>query len=206
MTENTTALTYNAIASDYAERYDKNDADQPYIDRLLDQLPENGSVLDIGCGNGNYTKYIEDKGFRYEGIDISEEMLNIAKKNNPHSTFKNMDMQKLDYEDATFDGILSVYSLIHIPSAEIVETVKGFNRVLTSGGRMLLIVQKGEGEQMVDEPLQEKDKLFVNFFPKMQLQRYIQDAGFQVTYVDERDNPQATPVPGSVIYMIAQKP
>lgn len=45
------------------------------------------SVLDLGCGNGALTKVLYDKGYKVKGIDASEELLNIARKEYPAIKF-----------------------------------------------------------------------------------------------------------------------
>lgn len=46
-----------------------------------------GKVLDLGCGNGALTKVLSDKGFDVIGADASDNMLAVARKNNPELTF-----------------------------------------------------------------------------------------------------------------------
>lgn len=48
-----------------------------------------GSVIDLGCGNGSLTKKLADKGYIVTGIDDSEEMLLLARKEHPEQRFMN---------------------------------------------------------------------------------------------------------------------
>jgi ubiquinone/menaquinone biosynthesis C-methylase UbiE len=61
-----------------------------------------GSLLDVACGTGNYTFIFADRGWKVTGIDISDEMLRIAKKKtggkkNPR--FIKMDMRKINLQE-----------------------------------------------------------------------------------------------------------
>jgi ubiquinone/menaquinone biosynthesis C-methylase UbiE len=53
------------------------------------------------------------------GIDLSENMLRLAKRNMPQTTFIRKDMTKLDFADNSFDGLTAFYSIIHVPRESI---------------------------------------------------------------------------------------
>lgn len=61
------------------------------------------SILEIGCGTGNLSRLFVNAGYKYVGTDISEEMLAIARKNNPGITYIQKDMRDLDF-NADFDA------------------------------------------------------------------------------------------------------
>lgn len=56
------------------------------VAELID-MEKGCSVLDLGCGNGALTKVLNDKGYKAIGMDMSEELLNIARENYPHIEF-----------------------------------------------------------------------------------------------------------------------
>ena len=205
-----TISTYNKIARRYAELNFDDTSNLRYVDKFLSYLPKNIKILDAGCGVGNLTKYILAKGYECEGIDLSEEMIKIAKEKVPEGKFTLMDMQSLSYADAMFDGIISVFSLIHIPSTEVPDVLKEFNRVLKSNGFLLLIVQKGEADHIVEEPLNKNEKIFINFFTQERLTTLLNAAGFKTIKQEEMRTPninagEFTKKSDTVIYTIAKK-
>jgi len=63
------------------------------------------SVLEIGSGTGNLSKLFTEDGLEYLGLDLSVEMLEIAKKNNPNCVFIEGDMRNFELEEL-IDSIL----------------------------------------------------------------------------------------------------
>jgi ubiquinone/menaquinone biosynthesis C-methylase UbiE len=198
-------LTYNKIADIYSKQYFGDLTDTPYIDKFISLLPQNAKVLDVGCGPGQFTKYMIGKGLKVEGIDLSEKMLEIAKSYVPNGKFKLMDMRKLLYKANTFDGLLAAYSLIHIPSKEISDTLKGFRKILKDKGYMLLITQKGKPDKIVPEPLKQGEKIFINYFTKSRLNKYLTTSGFFRRAQDEVKTNDPGSISNKIIYTIAQR-
>lgn len=176
---------YNKVAEEYNAKYYNDDFDFPVLEKFIAMLTQGSFVLDVGCGPGTFTQHFLKHGFKVEGIDLSEKMLEIAKHNIPFANFKLMDMRSLKYFDESFDGVLVGYSLIHIPKEDIEKTLKGFYRILEKEGVLMIAAQSGEGEKVVDEPLDRKVKMFVNFYRLGELVRLVEGAGFKVTYKKE---------------------
>lgn len=63
------------------------------------------SVLEIGCGSGNLYPYFTEGGYAYTGLDLSEEMLAIARETYPEGRFVRGDMRDFDLGE-TFDAVL----------------------------------------------------------------------------------------------------
>ena len=67
-------------------------------------LPHNGRLLDIGCGGGQDTKFLSDKGFTLDAIDVSTAMISLAKQHYPGENFFVDDVMNLK-EKEKYDGI-----------------------------------------------------------------------------------------------------
>lgn len=85
------------------------------------------SVLDIGCGFGDFYEFLKDRGqepAEYYGTDISDEILDIARDRHPDATFERRDIFVDQFEDRTFDiavefGVLN-YNLDRITNEEYI--------------------------------------------------------------------------------------
>ena len=79
-----TFVTWNKVAKLYQDKFMDLDLYNDTYDTFCDQVNiRNATILDIGCGPGKITKYLLNKrpDFRIEGIDISPNMIELAKKN-----------------------------------------------------------------------------------------------------------------------------
>lgn len=99
--------TYNRIADLYANQYFEDLTDVPYIFKFLSLLPEKASILDVGCGPGQFTKYMLEKGYAVDSIDLSSKMIEVAQKRVPGGKFTLMDMRNLTFKTHSFDGLLT---------------------------------------------------------------------------------------------------
>jgi ubiquinone/menaquinone biosynthesis C-methylase UbiE len=197
--------TYRKIANAYTREFFDDVSDLPIIDNLLGRLSVASSVLDIGCGPGQFTQYLIDHGHKVTGIDTSDEMLAIALDKVPHGTFAKMDMRKLGYPESTFDACLVAYSLIHIPSSELANTLREIMRVIKVGGLALFIVQEGDADQILDEPLAEGEKIFVNFFSEDRLNEILVNTGFNIVEMGSMEQSNTDVLSTTVLYAIVQR-
>ncbi|MGA0558245.1 class I SAM-dependent methyltransferase [Larkinella sp. VNQ87] len=91
---------------------------QPWLADLVGRLPPNSHVLELGCGDGIPTALFLSPLTNYRGIDLSPYQIELARQNIPATRFEVADMAGLDFPEASFDGVLALYSLIHLPLAE----------------------------------------------------------------------------------------
>ena len=94
----------------YKNRDDKEA--QSFIDNLICRLkiPKKSMILDIACGKGRHSIYFNKRGMKVEGIDLSHNSINIAKKEeNTTLNFSVYDMRKVFKKD-TFDIIVNLFT------------------------------------------------------------------------------------------------
>ena len=99
---------------------------------------EGKRILDLGCGDGYYSRYLKKRGAEVVGVDLSNNMIKLAKKNakkdNLEIPFYKMDGEHLDFEDNYFDMVLTVVVLQHVIDENMLNTLlEEISRVLVGG-------------------------------------------------------------------------
>ena len=142
-----------------AEKY--NDANygslNPLVEYFCDELPKNGSILDLGSGTGlPFAKLFIEKGFIVLGVDISSQMIKIAQKNVPLTNFKELSMTDLDY-DKKFDGVFSSYSMLLLSPQLFKDVANRIVKSLKNNGLLYLSLNEPrvEGEDVDKEVIAE---------------------------------------------------
>lgn len=199
-----TKQTYDRIASHYARQYgDDVELELPYLKRFMHRIPLGKRVLDAGCGPGTFTKYIVQAGYVAHGIDISEAMLDEATTRVPRARFEQMDMNKLDYPDGYFAGIIAFYSLIHISSDELPQVLSEFARILKPGGYVFVVVQRGNIEAV--RPYGIYGKTLVHFYQIETLEVAFLQAGMHLIGHDSFPWQSPDHLSDTVLCVTAQK-
>lgn len=102
------------------------------VDRLLPIQPGT-RVLEVGCGRGHLTRRLRERGIDIIGVDANPNAAEIAETNRVQT----MRAEELEFGDNSFDVIVSVHALEHIPALEA--AFLEMARVLRPGGRTLHI-------------------------------------------------------------------
>lgn len=108
-----------------------------WIDKYLDIVNSisKGKALDLGCGLGQYTRYLIDKGFEVTSADISNEVLKELKQKIKNADIMQLDMsEKLPFEDSTFDFVFANLSIHYFDKETTVKLLKEIKRIIRDGG------------------------------------------------------------------------
>jgi ubiquinone/menaquinone biosynthesis C-methylase UbiE len=178
--------------------------DRVFLDEFSSHFTSESVLCDVGCGPGHITRYVFDKGLNIFGIDISEKCVEIARRENPKMRFMTMDMAQLDLADESIDGVISFYSIIHTPKQFQSLLFQEFNRVLKMGGRISMVVKKGNTEGYINELEGYKTSLYFTNFNEDEIRNYLETKGFKVILLETR-RPYDFEIPVDRIYATAIK-
>ena len=140
---------YNACASAYNE-YRKT-VPEVEIRGLSARLDDGGAVLDVGCGAGvPITKSLAAR-HRVTGVDVSREMINLARRNVPAGDFICADIMTVSLPPSSFDAVVALYSVFHIPREEHLHLFRRVHRWLKPGGLLLCTLSYHSEEGYTEE-------------------------------------------------------
>jgi SAM-dependent methyltransferase len=148
-----TRASYDTDATGYADKVRGLLDGSPYLRASLALFAElvreagGGPVADVGCGPGYVTDHLHDAGVDAFGIDLSPEMIAIARGDYPQLRFEVGTMTDLDLADDSVAGIVAFWSVIHVPDDAVPGVFEEFRRVLQPHGLLLVGFHVGDETQ-----------------------------------------------------------
>lgn len=200
---------YNKTAKTYAEKY-FHELDHKHLDGILLKafVAENldkGPLIDLGCGPGQTTQFLFGNGFTNTlGIDISPEMISVAKQANPHLTFEVADILNLKYQANSFGSAIAFYSLVHFDYDQVRRALKEINRVLLDKGEFLFSFHIGDNPVHLDNFLGHPVEIDFHFFEVAKIKTILAETGFEIIDIILRQ-PYKEEYPSERAYIWAKK-
>ena len=204
--------SYDRVAETYAQRFHDEPSRKPFDRLMLNWLVEkvggSGMICDLGCGPGQITRYLHDRGASVCGIDLSAGMVEQARLASPDIPFEQGDMCDLSgVADGSFGGIAAFYSIIHVPPERLPEAFSEMRRVLKSGGLLLMTFHIGDEVRHLEEWWGEAVSLDFYFYEREPIKMHLKNAGFMIEEALERDPyPEQIEVQTRRAYLLARKP
>jgi SAM-dependent methyltransferase len=128
---------FDRIAASAADSWNHN---SHYHSLLLRQLPSHmHAALEIGCGQGAFSRLLAERADRVTAVDLSPEMIRLAKEQSAH--FPNIDYRTADilewsWPAETYDCIASIATLHHLP---VEEMLRRCAFALAAGGALIVL-------------------------------------------------------------------
>ncbi|WP_432165497.1 class I SAM-dependent methyltransferase [Streptomyces sp. bgisy031] len=136
---------YDAVSLRYDAAYGAETKYQSLLGDLRRRIPAGGTVLDLGCGSGvPVARTLAAAGYRVTGLDISEVQIRRARERVPQAEFIQADATAVSFGAASFDAVVSLFALIHIPLAEQPPLLRKIAGWLRPGG--CFVATTGHGE------------------------------------------------------------
>lgn len=149
------SVKYDFIGIDYNLT---RKADPYLVERLHYELKPkpDGIYLDIGCGTGNYTSALFEKGIQFIGVEPSDKMLSNAKTSNQNIQWLKGSAEDIPLKRESIDGCIASLTIHHWDSLS--EGFKDIYRVLKPKSRLAIFTST---------PKQMKGYWLNHYFPKM---------------------------------------
>lgn len=130
-------MEYKEFAKYYDLFYQKKDYKKE-TDFLMNFINQKDQVIDIGCGTGNHASLLIKNGINVEGLDLNNEMLNIA-KTRLHTNLYLQDILNINLEKK-YDVIISMFAVInHLKDLKELEVcLNNLKNILKDNGKIII--------------------------------------------------------------------
>ncbi len=124
----------------WSKTYDKEQniliqVEEPVVKSILKKFTP-GAALDAACGTGRYSAFLNSIGHNVTGIDISDDMLKLAKKKNKNINFIQGDLNTLPFENEKFNLVVCGLAIHYVTNID--EVIKELTRVVLPGGYIVI--------------------------------------------------------------------
>jgi 2-polyprenyl-3-methyl-5-hydroxy-6-metoxy-1,4-benzoquinol methylase len=129
---------YDALSYRYRGDDEEPERYGTWLAQLRERVPAGGAVLDLGCGCGvPLARDLAAGGYAVTGVDLSAVQVGRARRLVPTATFLHADATEVEFPASSFDAVVSLYLLIHLPLDEQPPLLGRIGRWLRPGGWLL---------------------------------------------------------------------
>jgi SAM-dependent methyltransferase len=138
MDRNRVRRAWDAVSETYAANRRPDGEDAALLEELLVELPEDPTVLDVGCGDGART--LANLPADTVGLDVSRRGLELARERVPTARLLQADMTAVPLREGSVDAVTAYHAVFHVARTEHPAVYREFARVLRPGGYLLTTV------------------------------------------------------------------
>jgi SAM-dependent methyltransferase len=107
---------YDALSYRYRGDTEEPEHYATWLARLRERVPAGGAILDLGCGCGvPLARDLGAGGYQVTGVDLSAVQVGRARQLLPTAGFLHADAIQVRFPPSSFDAVVSLYALIHMP-------------------------------------------------------------------------------------------
>ena len=171
---------------DYRKDREIQEVEKNLFEKVFGKLDEDSKFLDLGCGFGlPFDKYITENGFNLVGVDLAEKHVKQARENVPEAEFIQGDFFDQDFDENSFDAVVSFYAIFHIPREEHTKLFQKIREWVKEDGVILVTMGPDEMDNFKGE-IGGEEMLWSSYSQEKNLE-LIEEAGFDVLedYVED---------------------
>jgi SAM-dependent methyltransferase len=141
---------HDTLAELYAERLagalDGMPVERAVLGLFCELVRDTGvtDVGDIGCGSGRLAPYLAAQGLTPHGVDLSPEMVRVARRDHPGHSFDVADVRALPFADGALGGVVCWYSLMYLAPDDRSPAFGELARVVRPGGLVTTAFKAGD--------------------------------------------------------------
>ena len=201
---------YDKTAKNYAKKF-IDELQHKHLDRILlrafaTENKRSGKLIDLGCGPGQASRFLNNCGLSdITGIDLSPEMISLARQLNPGLHFETGNMLRLKYRDESFSSAIAFYSIVHFTYGQLKTSLEEIKRILRKDGQFLFSFHVGKRKVHLNEFLGEQVDIDFHFFDRDRVAQLLEVSGFDIVDLVEREPYQDIEYPSKRAYIWVKK-
>ena len=143
----------------------------PFLTPLINRLPKNSKILDIGCGSGRDLLWLKNQGYQPTGFERSSGIAQFAREHSQCSVIEG-DFQTYDFSTLQFDAVIAIGAFVHLKKSELGPTLLRISRSINKDGLIYLTLKEGLGQYQ-----NEDGRIFV-YWEQEDLEETFETCGF----------------------------
>ncbi|WP_074431311.1 class I SAM-dependent methyltransferase [Anaerosporomusa subterranea] len=175
-----TITAYNHNVNAYSAKFMDYEPYSNHVIEFAKIIDADAKVLDIGCGPGNVAKQLfAAKPMQITGVDLSEEMVKLARSNVPAGDFYTQDIRKLDFPRDHFNAIVMSFCIVHLSDEESYRLLANAINWLYPGGILYLSFMEGKKAGFETTSFSE-EPIYFNYFKGNVIEKFLVSNGITI--------------------------
>lgn len=139
---------YDKIAQWWDKQHEQSSYGVSQFERAVGYTSGTGKALDVGCGSGGrFVRILQNHDFSITGLDVSKEMVKLARIKHPEHEFIHQDICTWETEER-FDFIVAWDSIFHLPLVSQKPVIAKMCQLLSKGGVLIYTFGNARGEHI----------------------------------------------------------
>jgi SAM-dependent methyltransferase len=161
---------------------------------LLENLPMNAEVFELGCGPGNVIKFLHAQrpDLKFIGIDLAPDMIKAAQKENPEQKFYILDIRDIEIIANSFDGIIAAFSIPYLLQPDLEKLLRNCRKLLNKGGLLYLSCMEGAENSSGTEKTSFSGAfvMYISYYTRQHIKDMLEKHGFELLEFSTQDYPE----------------
>lgn len=181
--------TWNKIAQLYEDAFMELELYHDSYEAFCESITKpRASLLEIGCGPGNITRYLASRNpaFRIHAIDVAENMIALAKKNSPDAEFQVMDCRNIRDLTKQFDAIICGFTIPYLSEADCSRLLADCTQLLEEEGVFYVSFVPGDYQNSGYISGSTGDRTYFYYHEQERIKKELEKNGLLLTHLIEK--------------------
>jgi 2-polyprenyl-3-methyl-5-hydroxy-6-metoxy-1,4-benzoquinol methylase len=202
-----TVSTFNKLAGKYQEKYMDFDFYFDTYDTFCDLISnDKAAIFEIACGPGNITKYLLSRrpDFKIEGIDLAQNMIELARTNNPSAKFRVLDSRNISSVNRKFDAVMCGFCTPYLSKEDVAKLIIDIRALLKTNGILYLSTMEDDYEKSDFQTSSDGDQVYIHYHQLDFLKLHLDANRFRIVDIKRKAFPVENETPTTDLFVFAQ--